>query len=120
MNDYEKRYAAAMRELEATDMWRANYAPPLLLLQRKWGMQPRPPHYLRTLRIVLLYGGAFAVVWGVAMWLLVWPDLETEITPVTAIAAATAGGVIFGLAMAIAYGRMRRKWKLSRWEDLQI
>lgn len=118
MSDYVRRYAAAMRELEATEMWRANYAPPLLVLQRKMGMQPRPPHYLKGWWIILAYGGVFAVVWGTAMWIIVWPELEMGITFGTAVAASLAGGAIFGLAMAFAYGRMRRKWKLSKWEDL--
>lgn len=117
MSDYDRRYAAAMRELEATQMWRANYAPPLLLLQRKWGFHPRPPHYQKAWWTILVYGGVFAVVWGVAMSAVVWPEMEMGITIATAIAASLGGGAIFGIAMAFAYWRMRRKWKLSRWEE---
>jgi hypothetical protein len=118
MNDYERRYTAAMKELEATEMWRANYAPPLLLLQRKLGMQPRPPHYLGTWSIILVSGSIFAVVWGTAMAVFVWPEMDMEITLGTAVAGSLAGGVVFGAGLAFAYGRMRRKWKLSKWEDL--
>lgn len=116
MNDYERRFRAAMRELEATDIWPLNYAPPLMSLQRKIGMSARPPHYLEVWQIVLGYGGFFTLIWGVIMWHVSWRDLQMTIPVAVFISLAT--GLLFGLAMAFAIDRVRKKWKLSRWRNL--
>lgn len=116
LSAYERRYAAAMQELEKTDIWKANYAPPLLVLQRKLGMRPRPPHYLGRKQVVVRSATAFSIFWGTSMWFLMWADMGMPVGIAIVVAALT--GLGFGLAMAFAYQRVRRKWGLSIWEEL--
>jgi hypothetical protein len=116
MKDYARRYDAAMRELGATDIWKANYAPPLMLVQRRMGLKPRPPHYLNARQVIIGYGTCFAVVWGTSMWFISWAELGLPVTG--AFIAAGFAGLFFGFAMAYAYRRTRRKWSLSDWDDL--
>lgn len=116
VSDYDRRYDAAMKELGATDIWKANFAPPLLLAQRKLGLKPRPPHYLSSRQVVLGYGACFGVVWGTIMWVTSWSGLGLPVAVVLIVSVLT--GIGFGFAIAYVYRRVRRKYGLSVWEDL--
>lgn len=79
-------------------------------------MRPRPPHYLGFWRVVVSFGAYFALVWGIGMWLLMWREQGMAVG--LACLFAVIAGSLFGVIMAYAYGVARRKWGLSRWEDL--
>ena len=44
MSEYERKFEAALNELQATEMWASNYAPPVLMVLRKAGIKVPPPH----------------------------------------------------------------------------
>ncbi len=116
MNEYERKFQAAISELEKTDIWRSNYAPPASRVQRRLGQEVRPPHYASFWRVASGYGFWFAGIWGIIMWLTQW---RAQGLPVSAaIASAALAGAMFGLILAAYYARSRRKYGLSRWEDL--
>lgn len=97
-------------------MWRSNYAPILHRAERWMGLQPRLPHYDSLLRVILSSGIWFAVIWFTIMWFLEWRTAGVPLA--NAMGSAAMAGLFFGLAMAGFYAWGRRKWKLSRWEDL--
>ncbi|MFC6588266.1 DUF6404 family protein [Sulfitobacter pacificus] len=116
MTEYARRFAAAMAELEATKIWRSNYNPPMMKLQRRLGWKMRPPHYARFWRIAVGYALWFGPVWGVLMWFASWRGQGFSL--LSAVGASAVAGILFGVLMAAYYARARRRHKLSKWEDL--
>ena len=116
MSEYARKHAAAIAELEATDIWRSSYMPPIYHLYRKLGVKARPPHYARFGVNAVGQGVFFGLIWGVLMWFTQWQDLE--LSALGTICATVLVGVLFGCAMAFAFGRVARKWKLTDWDDL--
>lgn len=116
MNEYERKFDAAMQELANTKIWMSNYAPPLMNLQRRLGWLVRPPHYAPIWRIVLGYALWFGPIWGLMMWFAQWRAQGHSVT--AAIAFAAISGLLFGTFMALYYTWSRRRYRLSRWEDL--
>ncbi|OAN87030.1 hypothetical protein A8B74_04905 [Sulfitobacter geojensis] len=97
-------------------MWAGNYKPPLLNVQRRLGWMVRPPHYASFWRVMLGYALWFAPVWGILMWFVSWRGQGFSL--VSAAGAAVFAGILFGGMMALYYARARRRYKLSKWEDL--
>jgi len=116
MSDYEHKFQAAMRELEQTNIWRSNYSPPALRLQRRLGQEARPPHYASFWRTMIGYGFWFGGVWGILMWFAQWRALGYSMT--AAVITAAVAGVFFGLMIAGYYAWSRRKHRLSNWDEL--
>ncbi|MEP5728973.1 MAG: DUF6404 family protein [Sulfitobacter sp.] len=116
MTDYSRKYDAALTELNQTDMWPSNFAPPMLKVQKRLGFSARPPHYASFFSTMIGYAIWFGAVWGVLMWFISWRG--QDFTIVAAAGAASLAGVVFGIVMATYYARGRRKYGLSRWEDL--
>ena len=115
-NDYDRRLARAMEELEASAISRGNFAPPLFRLARALGLKPRPPHYISFARAALLTGPAFGLLWGAAMWALFWA--RSGMPMAIALLSSALAGVLFGLAMAGYYRWAGQEAGLSRWDDL--
>lgn len=116
MSDFERKHAAAMKELEATGIWRSNYAPPIYHLYRALGLKVRPPHYAGLLAGILGQGVFFGVVWGLFMWWSQWRGTDLPVQGM--LLSAVFAGALFGGVMAVAYAYGRRKWKLTAWDDL--
>ncbi len=116
MSEHERKFDAAMDELARTKMWGSNVAPPILKVQRRLGWLVRPPHYAPFWRVLLGYTLWFGPVWGVMMWFISWRGDGVPV--LVAIGSAAFAGVFFGAMMALYYAWGRRKYKLSRWEDL--
>ena len=116
MNTFERKYAAAMTELQATEMWPSNYDPPINRLYRKFGTQVRPPHYVQFWRALLGQGVFFGIFWGVLMWVFEWRGSGMPIAGM--VSSVLLAGAIFGATMAGMYAHGRKKWKLTAWDDL--
>lgn len=94
----------------------ASYNPPLMRLLGRLGMVVRPPHFMPFWYGTLVFGVYFAVIWGLFMWLFVWPGQSMPFSEVAA--QAGMAGAAFGVLMATWYQFGRRKHTLPRWEDL--
>ncbi|MGK5035293.1 DUF6404 family protein [Janthinobacterium sp. LB3P118] len=117
---FEHRKARALELLSSTGMASSHYAPPLIRLLWKAGVQVPPPHFQSFLRAALGMGLWFGTCWGVVMWIFFWSrsDPATPLSPLAALVAACAAGSLFGLAMASFYARDRRKHQLPAWTAL--
>jgi Family of unknown function (DUF6404) len=112
----DAKRAAALKMLEATGMWRSNYAPPLFQIMWRMGADVPPPHFVGFAAITLLMGGFFGVLWGLFMWFVLWSGSGASIG--LAVFASSFAGLAFGLCMAAYYSYGRRKHKLPRWNEL--
>ena len=111
---FEHRKTRALEVLSKTGMTRSHYAPPLIRLLWKAGVQVPPPHFLPFLRTALGTGLWFGMFWGLIMWIFFWsrPDAATPLSPLAALVAACAAGSLFGIAITSVYARERHKHQL--------
>ena len=80
---FEHRKTRALEVLSKTGMTRSHYAPPLIRLLWKAGVQVPPPHFLPFLRTALGTGLWFGMFWGLIMWIFFWsrPDAAPPYRP---------------------------------------
>ena len=114
--DYARRFDAAVAELNTAGVSGLNAMPPYLRIGRKIGFEPRPLHYESFAKVAVSLGIYFAVTWGFFMSFVFWQDRGMP-APMQAFNAALAG-LLFGLGMAVWYRRIRRKSRLSSWDEL--
>ena len=104
-SEFDRKLQAALTELQATGMWRANYDPHIDRGLRKLGLRVRPPHYRTFLSTMLVFGASFVI--GFAIIAELAKPIDT-----------LAIGLIFGGVMSLVYYLDRRKHRLSNWDDL--
>jgi hypothetical protein len=94
--------------------WVSNAIPPVWRLLWRWGYKTPPPCFLSFPVAALSAGIAFAIVYGIFMWLVVWP---ANVALTRALTSSTIAGILYGLAMAT-YWRIRAKQlELPAWDD---
>jgi len=115
MNSTAKR-DAALKLLEATGIWKSNYAPPGLRLLWRLGFDCPPPHLANFSSVFLVCSLYFGVSMGLFMAAVsVFSDAYDLALVVPGAAVA---GLCFGLIMATYYAVGRRKYQLPLWKDL--
>ncbi len=116
MQDYKRKFDAAIDELGNAGIWKTNAVPLYTKLFRKIGMTPKPPHYVGFWQVALGMGIWFASVWGILMYVLFWKSAGLPI--IFAILSAIFAGASFGLLMAYYYRNGRKKHSLTPWGNL--
>ena len=115
MNDYERRFTAALAELESFDIWPSNSNPPYVRLLKYLGFSPLPPHYSSFWKVCLTQAAWFGIFWGIWMWFTQWSGENSSNAEV--LLSASSAGCFFGLSMSFYYAYGKRRYSLSRWED---
>jgi hypothetical protein len=89
MSDYERRFKAAMAELEALEVGPSSSNPPYARLLRYAGFSPLPPHYSSFWKVCLTQAVFFGIIWGVWMWFTQWSgeDLSSAEVLLSALSA---------------------------------
>jgi hypothetical protein len=113
---FESKRVKAMALLNATDMMRRNYEPPVISLLWRLGIPVPPPHFVSFCGIAAFSGIAFGFVWGLTMWFLSWSASGMDAH--SAMLVSAISGLLFGLALASYYAYGRRKHKLPNWNKL--
>ncbi|WP_139217291.1 DUF6404 family protein [Collimonas sp. OK607] len=114
---YPLEVNAALGILKTTGIWRSNYAPFFHRMFWRAGVSIPPPHFASFGFNVVFTGGWFAVVWGFAMWFLVWS--RGEMSGAGAVLASILGGLIFGVSMALCYHIRARTCNLPLWSQIK-
>ena len=114
MDEYERKFQAALDEMKAAGIWRGNAYPPGLRLLRSVGLKPRPAYYLPFIKVALPNAIFFSVVWGLIMWFWEWRGQGTPLSPISALLF----GALSGLFMALWVARTKKRHKLSDWQSL--
>ncbi len=116
MDDYNRRYGAALAELEKAGIRGVKANPLSNRLLRRLGLKPRPPNYQTFLRVWLTQGLSFGLPWGLIMWIWVWRQDGQSIA--TSVTLAALAGTLFGLGFAVINSNRHKRHRLSRWTDL--
>lgn len=116
MDEYERKFQAALDEMKAAGIGRGNAHPPSLRLSRSVGLKPRPAYYLPFIKVALPNAIFFGVVWGLIMWFWAWRGQGLPLS--LAAIAALLGGALYGLFTALWVARTKKRHKLSDWQSL--
>lgn len=114
---YEEKCDFAVKELEAANIWKSNYNPPILRLLRGLGFKVPFPHYNSFLNNALSTGIYFGCAWGLVMYFFVWNTQNMSL--IAMLSTATFAGVFFGIAMASYYRYGFKKHKLTPWHEIK-
>ena len=113
---FERKKERALALMESKNMWRSNYAPPLLRGLWKAGLKIPPLPFVAFWKITLSMGSGFGFLWGLAMWFTAWQSMGMP--PSEAIFRSLISGIFFGVMLA-AFHRWRKKVNgLPDWKDL--
>jgi len=112
---FDEKRAAALALLATTGIWRSNYAPPLLRLLWKLGIDVPPPHFVGFTWNFIVSALFFGVAWGLVMWAVLWS--RASMTLGTMVGTSALAGMLFGLCMASYYRFGARRHKIPLWKD---
>lgn len=113
---FERKKERARTMMESKNMWRSNYAPPLLRLLWKSGLKIPPLPFASFWEVTLIMGFGFSLVWGLVMWFFTWQAMGVQ--PSSAILRSLAGGLLFGIIMAAFHSWRKKANNLPDWKDL--
>ncbi|MGQ0709399.1 MAG: DUF6404 family protein [Rhodoferax sp.] len=114
---YPAKVAVALETLQATGIWRSNYAPPIHRLLWRMGVAVPPPHLASFALNLVVSAVWFGTFWGLLMWLALWS--RQGMPGVRAVGLSAVAGVAFGFFMAVYYWRGARKHNLPRWSQVK-
>lgn len=113
---FDEKKKRALTLMEEKKMWRCNYAPPILLLLWKLGLQIPPAPFAPFWLNMLCFGSLFGFGWGIVMWFSIWGAAGYSISMV--LQMSFTAGLLFGFFMALYH--YWRRWinKLPDWNSL--
>lgn len=116
MDDYQRRFEAAVHELEAAGIKpsKANAFGTHAL--RKLGFRVRPSAYSKFWAAAAYHGAFFGVTWGVLMYLFTWTEQGHSVAH--AVFVSCIAGLLFGVAMAVLTKWSQKRYALKKWEEL--
>ena len=115
-NEYDRRFAAASRELDDAGIRGLKAIPPETRILRRLGLSPRPPSY----KPLLWYFASEAVIFAVLYSVLLGPLFRTEFgRPITdSLVEAGIASLVYAAGMTAIQLRRRKRHRLSRWDQL--
>ncbi|MBY8441950.1 hypothetical protein KXZ25_26185 [Klebsiella pneumoniae] len=113
---FEQKKERALAIMKSKNMWRSNYAPPLLRGLWRLGLKIPPLPFASFWQLTFIMGFGFGLVWGLIMWFSTWRNMGVQ--PSGAILRSLSGGILFGLMMAAFHGWRRKANNLPDWKDL--
>ena len=114
---FEAKKERAIAIMESKNMWRSNYAPPLLRLAWKAGFKIPPLPFASFWQITLLMGVWFGPAWGISMWFFTWKDEGMQ--PGAAFVLSIVAGICFGVLMAAYHWWRKVVNNLPDWDSLE-
>lgn len=113
---FERKKKRAFAIMESKNMWRSNYAPPLLRALWKLGLQIPPLPFASFWQVTFMMGFGFGLVWGLVMWFFIWQGMGVQ--PSWAIFRSLSGGILFGVMMAAFHWWRKKANNLPDWKNL--
>ena len=112
---HDEKIAQLHRHMASVGVSPFTTAPPAWRLLWWLGAEVPPPMFLSFPVLAASAGVVFAVLFGLAHWLL--PFLPGLGSPIEVMVVAGVAGLVFGLAMAAIYRGIARRHGLASWSD---
>ena len=116
MTEYDRRFDAAVQEMDVAGLWKINSIPPYIWFFRALRFSVRPLHYVTPWKVFIGETLFFAALMGFINTLFTTGDLATSVFDVM-YKSLIAGG-LFGLFMLASTILVRKRHNLSRWDSL--
>lgn len=113
---FEQKKEQAIAIMENKNMWKSNYAPPLIRALWKLGLKVIPLPFMPFWQATLITGIFFGPLYGLFMWFSVWK--HGEITLTIAISMSLIAGFLFGVGMACFNWWLKIRNNLPAWDKL--
>ncbi|WP_340700774.1 DUF6404 family protein [Vibrio vulnificus] len=110
---YENKLGRAFKELEAANIWKCNYNPPLHKWLRRAGLRLRPPFYVSFARNLLIRFFEFFIFYFPILSLL-----RVESTISNLLFESIITSVFYSLVMCSYYRWTFRRCEFTCWEKL--
>jgi fatty acid desaturase len=114
---FEQKKARAIAIMESKNMWKSNYAPPLIRGLWKLGLKIPPLPFAPFWQTILIMGIFFGPVFGFFMWFSLWKHQSMSLS--MAIRTSLMAGVLFGVLMAAFHWWLKKRNKLPDWNELE-
>ena len=112
---FDEKLAAAKGLLASKGISRRIYAPTVVTLLWRSGVEVPPPHFAGFWGLFLFSGSVFGAAWGILMWLAFWSRHGSP--PSFAVGVSAFAGLLFGLTAAGYYRYAARKYSIPRWDS---
>jgi hypothetical protein len=113
--EFDEKVTAAKELLASKGIARPLYAPTVVALLWRLGVEIPPPHFAGFAGVFAFAAILFGVAWGLIMWFAWWSHHGTPLP--FAIGVSAAVGIVVGLAVAAYYHAAARKYAIPRWRD---
>ncbi|HBR6924824.1 TPA: hypothetical protein MEF31_005389 [Klebsiella pneumoniae] len=114
--DFEARKQKALAIMASRKMWKSNYAPLLIRLLWRLGINIPPLPFAPFWQVFVVMTGYFSPGYGLWMYWTVWRAQGMPL--LFACEISLIAGVLFGLTMALFHLWRRKVNKLPDWKDL--
>jgi hypothetical protein len=114
---FQQKRDAACALLAARGIKRRYYAPTIVTLLWRAGVEIPPPHFASFLPTFLFAAGMFSASWGVIMWILFWS--HQNMSGLEAVGYSVFTGVVVGVVVANYYQNSARKHSIPTWRDFK-
>ena len=116
MDEYERKFKAALIEMDNAGIKGFSAYPISVRVFRKLGFKPRPPRYNLWITNMLLTGSYFALTWGLYMWSIIWRHDDMAVGRVVLI--SIFAGCLFSFLFELYHRFSKKNNGLSDWNDL--
>jgi hypothetical protein len=113
---FEEKRVQSLALLAQTGIRPTVYAPPVVLLLWKLGVKVLPPDFMGFASVTALSALWYTPMWGLLMWAALW--LRRGVPIGSVVIVSCAGGLLFGLGLALYYLRDRKKYDLPDWDSI--
>lgn len=113
---FEQKKERAIAIMESKNIWKSNYAPPLIRGLWKLGLKIPPVPFMPFWQTTLIMGISFGLVYGIFIWFSAWEHRGMAFS--VAIFISFTAGILFGLMMAIFNWWFKKRNNLPTWNEL--
>lgn len=112
---FTEKLGAATILLRSKGLRRPLYAPTIVALLWRFGVEIPPPHFAGFAGTFAFAGAAFGGVWGLVMWFAMWS--ASGVPAFEALRLVALVGFATGGFVAIYYRVSARRHRVPRWAD---
>jgi hypothetical protein len=113
---FEQKKERAIALMESKNMWKSNYAPPLIRGLWKLGLKIPPLPFMPFWQTTLITGIFFGSAWGLIIWFFSWEQMGVSLS--AAILTSFISSILFGVTVAVCSWWLKKRNNLPTWNEI--